>query len=69
MRGRPLRRCDTCGRPTRGTATIAHHVAVIEGPGGAITTTGEDRLELLCGWCGKRLGPSRPYQPVDTDPL
>lgn len=68
-RGRPLRRCDACGGMTRGTAAVQHHVAVLEGPGGAISTTSEDRLEFLCGWCGNPLGPSRPYRPVDTDPL
>ncbi len=68
-RGRPLRRCAACGGMTRGTPTVAHHVAVIEGSGGAISTSSEDRLEFLCGWCGKQLGSSRPYQPEDTNPL
>jgi predicted RNA-binding Zn-ribbon protein involved in translation (DUF1610 family) len=63
------RHCPHCGRETRPMANFYTHVEVLEGPGGAVSTRVEERLEYLCTWCGRRLAPGAAVTVDDTDPL
>jgi hypothetical protein len=50
-------------------ANLYNHVAVVEGPGGAISSVSEQYLEYLCRWCGERLVPGTPVTIEDVDVL
>ena len=41
----PTPRCPHCGKKKRAVMSFEEHVEVIEGPGGAISTRTEQRLE------------------------
>jgi DNA-directed RNA polymerase subunit RPC12/RpoP len=61
--------CTNCGRTAPGMANLYDHTEVIEGPGGAVTTRDEIRLEYRCRWCGTRLGPGRTVTVEDVASL
>lgn len=65
----PTPRCPHCGKRKRAVMSFEEHVEVIEGPGGAISTRTEQRLERRCAWCGTLLEPPRPVVIQDLDPL
>jgi hypothetical protein len=50
-------------------ANLYTHVAVIEGPSGAISTSSELYVEYLCSWCGERVMPVAPVTIQDVAPL
>ena len=62
-------RCPSCLRSSRPLANLYEHVAVIEGPGGAVSSHAELYLEYLCQWCGKGVVPGVPVTVQDLDVL